>query len=393
MNRSNPLGYSALLLITVISLIISSCAGGGRVAPRSIPSADQLHTPVINVPNLHLLAPMSMPVGAAVKVGRLSKSVLKSVERQSIVNDHFNQVTAENIMKPSYLHPAEDTYFFDHADALVDYAASHDKTVHGHALIWHNQLADWMDNFTGDATTWTTMMTDHITEIASHFSEGDTVVSWDVVNEAFADTDNDNDGLNDLRNTIWLDNIGAGYLAAAFRAANAADPNAELYYNDYNISGVPAKLNAVLDMVDQFQNHTDPVPIHGIGFQMHVSLTWPDIVQIRESFALAVTTGLKVKITELDIAVNTDRSRNPLSLTEFTEAAAIQQRERYESIVAAYMDEVPAAQRGGISVWGIADPDSWLRRHNALEWPLLFDDDLEPKPALQGFANGLMEGP
>jgi endo-1,4-beta-xylanase len=145
-------------------------------------------------------------------------------------------------------------------------------------------------------------------------------------------------------------------------------------------------------MVDQFQNDPNPVPIHGIGFQMHVSLTWPDINQIRESFSLAAATGLKIKITELDIAVNTDRSRNPMSLTEFTDAVAIQQRERYEAIVAAYMDEVPIAQRGGISVWGVADPDNWLRRYNVLEWPLLFDDDLEPKPALQGFADGLTEG-
>ena len=199
-------------------------------------------------------------------------------------------------------------------------------------------------------------------------------------------------GLNDLRNSIWHENIGAGYLAAAFRAANAADPNADLYYNDYNISGVRTKLNAVLNMVDQFLNDPNPVPIHGIGFQMHVSLSWPDINQIRDSFARAVDTGLKIKITELDIAVNTDRSRNPMSLTEFTDAAAVQQQKRYEAIVAAYMDEVPEAQRGGISVWGIADPDSWMRSYNDLEWPLLFDDDLVSKPALQGFADGLTGG-
>jgi len=81
-----------------------------------------------------------------------------------------------------------------------------------------------------------------------------------------------------------------------------------------------------------------------------------------------------------------------MSLTEFTDAVAVQQQERYEAIVAAYLDEVPEAQRGGISVWGIADLDNWLRRYNALEWPLLFDDDLESKPALQGFADGLTGG-
>ena len=357
-----------------------------------MPPIDRLHAPIVNVQNLYLLAPMSMAVGVAVPAGRSKNSVLNSMARQTIVNRHFNQITAENIMKPAHLHPSESTFFFDHADALVDYAASHDKTVHGHVLIWHYGLANWMDEFKGDAEDWTTMMTDHITAIVSHFAVGDIVVSWDVVNEAFMDTDNDGDGLNDLRNTIWYDGIGVDYLAAAFRAANAADPNADLYYNDYNISGVPAKLSAVLALVEQFQNDPSPVPIHGIGFQMHVTLTWPDISQIRDSFALAVTTGLKIKITELDIAVNTDRSRNPTSLKEFTDAVAAQQRERYEAIIAAYMDEVPEAQRGGISVWGIADPDNWLRRYNALEWPLLFDDYLEPKPALQGFADGLTEG-
>jgi endo-1,4-beta-xylanase len=333
-----------------------------------------------------------MPIGVAVKVGRPMNSVLESRDRQTIVNEHFNQVTAENILKPSYLHPAESTYFFDHADALVGYAANHDKTVHGHTLIWHYGLPDWMGSFEGDTAAWTAMMTSHITEVVSRYAAGDIVVSWDVVNEAIADTDKDRDGLNELRDTVWLENVGAGYLAAAFRAAHAADPNAELYYNDYNISGVPSKLRAVLDMVDRLQNDPDPVPIHGIGFQMHISVAWPDIKQIRKSFALAVATGLKVKITELDIAVNTDRSRKRLSLTEFTPAVAAQQQERYEAIVAAYMDVVPEAQRGGVSVWGIVDPDNWLRRHNALEWPLLFDDDFEPKPALQGFADGLADG-
>jgi GH35 family endo-1,4-beta-xylanase len=246
-----------------------------------------------------------------------------------------------------------------------------------------------MNTFSGDAAAWSDMMSNHITQVVAHFAAGDVVVSWDVVNEAFADSDANMDGLYDLRHTIWLDNIGAGYLALAFRSAAAADPNADLYYNDYNIAGVPAKLNAVLDLVDQFRNDPNPVPIHGIGFQMHVSLTWPDIIQIRDSFALAVATGLKVKISELDITVNTDASGNPMSLTTLTDAVAAQQEQRYRDIVAAYLAEVPAAQRGGISVWGIADVDSWRRGSNALEWPLLFDDTFQAKPALQGFADGL----
>ncbi len=383
------LRHRIVVPLTLVLLTACGGGGGGSIAQNPPGGGEPPPPPGINVPNLYVLAPMNMPVGVAVPAGGLNNSVLTSMDRQAIVNDHFSQITAENIMKPSYVHPTENTFFFDDVDALVNYAASQGKTVHGHVLIWHNQLPNWMNNFAGDAVAWTGMMNNHIDQLASRYATGNIVVSWDVVNEAFSDSDNDQDGLYDLRSTIWLDNIGAGYLAAAYRAAAAADPDADLYYNDYNIAGVPAKLNAVLDLVDQFQNDPSPVPIHGIGFQMHVSLTWPDINQVRDSFALAVATGLKIKISELDVTVNTDGSGNPMSLTELTDAVALQQRDRYEAIVAAYIDEVPESQRGGISVWGIADLDSWRRANTDFEWPLLFDDQLAPKPALQGFADGL----
>lgn len=335
---------------------------------------------------------MNMPVGVAVPAGNAANSVLVSMARQQIVNDHFSQVTAENIMKPSFVHPAENSYFFDDADDLVNYAASQGKTVHGHVQIWHQQLPAWMQSFSGDSDAWRTMMTNHITALTSHFADADVVVSWDVVNEAFADGDTDGDGVNDLRSTIWSDNVGPGYLADAFRAARAADDDADLYYNDYNIAGIPAKLDAVLELVDAFAADPSPVPIDGIGFQMHVSLAWPDIAQIRDSFSRAAATGLRIKITELDITVNTDPSGNPGPLTELTDTVADEQRQRFEDIVAAYLDAVPGAQRGGISVWGIADIDSWRRYNTDYEWPLLFDDALQPKPALQGFADGLSGG-
>ena len=385
-------GASALLFA---ALLVSACGGSGGGGNNMPPPAPPPPPPPpgSNVPNLYALAPPGLEIGVAVPAGGAGNSFLTSTERRDIVDNHFSQLTAENIMKPSYLHPSENTYFFADADALVDYAASAGKTVHGHVLLWHNQLPAWMNTFApGDANAWTAMMRDHITTIAGHFAAGSTVVSWDVVNEAFTDSDTDMDGLHDLRSTPWSDNIGPGYLADAFRTAAAADPDAELYYNDYNIAGVPAKLDSVLDLVATFQGDPSPVPIHGIGFQMHISLTWPAISQVRDSFSRAAATGLKIKITELDITVNTDGSGNPGSLTSLTDAVAAQQQQRFEDVVAAYLDEVPAAQRGGITVWGIADIDSWRRGTNAFEWPLLFDDDFDPKPALQGFADALAAG-
>jgi endo-1,4-beta-xylanase len=379
--------------VVMVLMLLAGCSGSGGGSGQNSRFMPPPQTG-INVPNLYVLAPMNMPVGVAVPAGAAANSVLSSMARQTIVNSHFSQITAENIMKPSYVHPAANVFFFDDADALVDYAVAQGKTVHGHVLVWHQQLPAWMQTFNGTPTEWSAMMDGHIDALVRHFANRNpgVVVSWDVVNEAFADSDGDGDGLYDLRDTIWLRGIGPGYLGEAFRTARGAAFNVDLYYNDYNLSGVPAKLEAVLALVDEFRNDPNPVPIDGVGFQMHVSLTWPDIADIRTAFATAAATGLKIKISELDITVNTDGSGNPGSLTTLTDTVATQQQLRFEAIVAAYLAAVPAAQRGGISVWGIADIDSWRRGSNNREWPLLFDDQFRPKPALQGFADGLAGG-
>ncbi|MDX1402998.1 MAG: endo-1,4-beta-xylanase [Woeseiaceae bacterium] len=378
MKRNSWRRASALLLLAAAAVIGVSCNLIGPTTP-----------PEINVPSLHQLAPHGMPIGVAVPAGKARNSLLLSPERQAIVNQHFNQLTAENIMKPMFLRPRRNRFSFTDADALVSYAADQGMTVHGHTLVWHQGLPAWMVNYEGDAADWSKLMRDHITGIVSHYAEEDIVVSWDVLNEVVSDIDADEDGTNDLRRSVWLDNLGTSYLAAAYRVAHAADPNAELYYNDYNIAGIPAKLNAVLDMIGEFQADPDPVPIHGIAFQMHVRVDWPEISQIRESLARAVATGLKIKISELDMSVNTDRRGRRKSMKELTVQVAVRQQKRIEQIVTAYMEVVPPAQRGGISVWGIADSDSWHRMNDPNEWPLLFDDEFKPKPALQGLADGL----
>jgi endo-1,4-beta-xylanase len=246
--------------------------------------------------------------------------------------------------------------------------------VHGHTLLWHQAVPDWMENYVGDSDDWIAMLESHISNVAAHFA-GD-VVSWDVVNEAFND-----DG--SYRQSFWYDNIGTEYIERAFTAARAAHPAADLYYNDYSLSGIETKLDAVLVMADDFLNRG--IPIDGVGFQMHISLTWPDINRIRASFAAVADLGLKVKISELDIAVNSSGT-----LTVLSDQLAMQQAERYRQVVKAYIDNVPAPLRGGITVWGITDADSWIPWfYNRPDWPLLFDANFQPKQALQGFADGL----
>jgi hypothetical protein len=222
-------------------------------------------------------------------------------------------------------------------------------------------------------------MESHITAVASHFS-GD-VVSWDVVNEAFNDDGTYRDtGEN---GSVWYANIGESYIEKAFRAAYTADNSADLYYNDYNLEQNGAKLTATLSMVENLK--TASAPINGIGFQMHITDTNPSIANITEALQKAVDTGLKVKITELDVRMNQSGS-----YTSFTNSLSEAQKTRYQEVVAVYLATVPEAQRGGISVWGVSDADSWIPHlYGQPDWPLLFDSNLNQKLALHGFAAGL----
>jgi GH35 family endo-1,4-beta-xylanase len=337
-------------------------------------------------PNLHL--------GVAVPAGGFGNSIIDSEESQSVIEAHFNQLSAENIMKPTYLHPEQGEFFYDDADELVNYAKENSMTVHGHVFIWHSQIAGWMQDFVGDKAAWVTMMEDHITQVATHFEEegdNDTVVSWDVVNEAFMEngkyrgektTSDSNDA------SVWFENIGAEFLPLAYTAARAADPDADLYYNDYNLIWNDEKLGAVIDMVEQFQ--ADGVPIDGIGFQSHISLNSPSITKIQEQLqkVVDIRPKIKVKITELDVRMN---NAGGAALTYLTSERADEQKQYYYDIVKTYFETVPVDQRGGITIWGIIDGDSWLQNFPSptVEWPVLFFDDYTAKPALQGVADAL----
>jgi endo-1,4-beta-xylanase len=99
------------------------------------------------------------------------------------------------------------------------------------------------------------------------------------------------------------------------------------------------------------------VPVTGAGFQMHVLLDWPSISAIESSLKAAADRRLKVKITELDVSMKNTYS-------SFTLEAGERQKQRYHDIVAAYLRAVPAAQRAGITVGGVADADSWINEPN-----------------------------
>jgi endo-1,4-beta-xylanase len=354
-----------------VCVVLCSCS---EQPPADNPVAEAVD------PDVRLAALAGFPVGVAVPADPWPNSLLQSPERKALVSRHFNSLTAENIMKMAYLQPAPGEFAFEHADALVDYARQQDMLVHGHALVWHRQAPDWMNEFDGGPEAFADMLDEHVREVAGHFAGR--LESWDVVNEAFTDDDP-----ADYRETIWYDNLGPEYIERAFHVARAADPDADLYYNDYDLSGAagPAKLERILDMVDDFKARG--VPIDGIGFQMHIDTERPDIADMRASFAKAVERGIKVRLSELDVSVNPSNR-----YTEFTAELAELQRRRYADVVGAYIDTVPPALRGGITVWGITDADSWIAAFdNRQDWPLLFDGNYRPKPALRGMAESLAD--
>lgn len=358
------------------SLASSSTATSGSSAASSLMVALKTQT--------------TMPVGVAVDAANETYNIFNSPAQQLVVKHHFSQLTAGNIMKMSYLHPQEISFTYTNADALVDFASDNGMSVHGHALIWHSdyQVPAWMKNYVGDKAAWLAMLKNHVKTITTYYSTNypGKVVSWDVVNEALED-----DGT--YRNSIFFQKTDDDYIEQAFFSAREGDANAVLYYNDYNIEADPEKMATLKNMLDDFIARN--VPIDGVGFQMHILMESPSIATITAAFQKIVDLNLKVKITELDIPINNPyNSGYPGNAkTTLTTELALAQKKRYCEVVKAYLDTVPTELRGGVTVWGVSDPSSWLisflfkNAHD--DWPLLFDANYKEKPALKGVADAL----
>lgn len=344
-----------LLLIVFVTLLLLGCDNSTGHEPKDKP----------------LYSKADFPIGVAVDSERLRKDA----GYRDIVVHHFNSITPENGMKMDAVHPREGRFFWEEADYLVEFCAQYNKRLHGHVLVWHSQVPVWMEDYQGTDAEWESMLKGHVQTIVRRYS-GE-VSSWDVVNEAFAD-----DG--ELRDTIWRHHIGGDYVAKCFRWAGDTDPEARLFYNDYSLPYNQSKLDAVLGMVDDFQHREPPVPIDGIGLQMHVTDSFPPMDSIREAMDKIRGRGLEVRFSELDISLNF------LGIyTDLTEDMEQRQRERVFDLVDLYRG-LPEDLRAGITVWGVSDADSWIRHHyHRMDWPLLFDEDYRPKPAFYGFMEAL----
>ena len=309
----------------------------------------------------------NFPIGASIN----PRLVSENNAYRNVAITEFTSITAENHMKMMLVHPEANRFDFSKGDEIVTFAKDHKKRIHGHTLVWHNQVPKWMNEFSGDTQAWENMLKNHIQEVARHYKGQ--VAGWDVVNESFLD-----DG--SLRPTVWSKNI-PDYIAKSFRWAHEADPNAILFYNDYGQDGKPKKMQAILNLVKDLQARN--IPIHGLGLQMHININSKndELVNVINQSA---KTGLTIHFSELDIAVNPKND----SMFVYHETAKKAQQEKFELVFKAYQ-ELPKHQQYGITFWNVSDRDSWLRGYfkRPKEYPLLFDDTYTRKPIYSKLLN------
>lgn len=313
------------------------------------------------------------PVGVAV-----SPRALKTDEAGLIISQ-FNSLTPENAMKMGPIHPRENYYNWRDADSIVAFAKRNKMKLRGHTLCWHNQAPGWMFvDSTGNTVSKEVLLQrlkEHITTVVSRYKGS--IYAWDVVNEAISDKSNEY-----LRPSKWMEIIGGEYIAKAFQWAHEADPNAQLFYNDYDeINAV--KRAKMIRLIKDLQSKG--VPIHGVGLQGHWAVNEPSRAQLDSTLRDFAQLGLRLQITELDISVypkeHHARERRPEdNNAAFTPEREQQQLEKYKMIFELFRQYKQHIT--GVTFWNISDRYSWLDNfpvRGRKDYPLLFDKDLKPK--------------
>lgn len=302
-----------------------------------------------------------------------------SSEELQLAAEHFGAVTPENCMKPERIHPGEDRWRFEPSDALVQWAEQNNMTAHGHTLVWHQQTPDWF--FAGDDQEVVKQrMKDHIDKLVGRYKGK--LQSWDVVNEAINDGgDAQTSRTENLRDSKWMQTLGPEFLTLAFQFAHAADPEAVLYYNDYNIESGPKHASS---MVLLKRLLADGAPIHAVGIQGHWRSGRVPFDDIEKAISDYASLGLKVGITELDVTIrgasggqfgggfggrrsrgNTSPSVEDLNAQAEDYAKLFEIFKKYEDVI----------ER--VTFWGLNDRRTWRWGQH----PLLFDNNNNPKPA------------
>lgn len=312
-----------------------------------------------------------------------------------IVKKHFSAIVAENCMKSMYLQPQEGVFFFDDADKFVEFGEQNDLFITGHALIWHSQAPSWLfidengDDVSADVLK--ERMKKHIHTVVSRYKGR--IKGWDVVNEGIEDN-------GEYRKSKFFQILGEDFIPLAFQYAQEADPDVELYYNDYN-EWHQGKRDAIVKLVKSLKERN--IRIDAVGMQGHVDMNSPTLDEYQAAIDAYTDAGVEVMVTEFEMSA--------LPLPRRNVGANIASTESYRLEMNPYVDGLPESIRikwenrmmeyfnlfinnsdkiKRITLWGVTDGDSWKNNfpmRGRTDYPLLFDREYNAKGIVQKITN------
>ncbi|MBV5313345.1 MAG: endo-1,4-beta-xylanase [Prolixibacteraceae bacterium] len=309
------------------------------------------------------------------------------IETELIVKE-FSAIVAENCMKPQPIHPEENRYNWEDADKLVAFGEKNKQVVTGHCLIWHSQIGRWFfigaDGKDVSPEVLKERMRQHISTVVGRYKGR--ILGWDVVNEAFEDN-------GKYRNSKFYQILGKDFIKYAFQFAHEADPNAELYYNDYNVE-TPAKCDAIVELVKELK--AAGCRIDAVGSQAHWHMNSPTVNAAETTIKKLKDAGVKVLYTELDISI----------LPSPYEGANISANFKYSKEMDPYREAIPDSVQqhwnkrmldmfglflkyndvvDRVTIWGLTDNTTWLNNfpiRGRKDSPVLFDRNNQRKPVV-----------
>jgi endo-1,4-beta-xylanase len=328
-------------------------------------------------------------IGVALSLDQILGKEPKTIE---IVEKHFNSITPENILKWEEVHPEPNRYNFEAVDRFVEFGEKNKMHIIGHTLVWFHQTPDWVfqdeagKSLSRDALL--ERMKDHIFTVMGRYKGR--IHGWDVVNEAISQ-----DG--QFRKSKWFEILGEDHIIKAFEYAHQADPDAELYYNEYDFE-IKSKCEGVIRLIKNLQSKG--IRLEGIGIQGHWFLDYPNIEDI-ENYVLALSDlGVNLMITELDVSAlpfypvdsqavdissfDTElrKKYNPYT-HDLPESVQQDLANRYAGLFSLFLKHREKFSR--VTFWAVHDRQSWrnyLPIRGRTDYPMLFDRNCKPKPAL-----------
>lgn len=326
-------------------------------------------------------------IGTAMSLPQINETDVKS---DQIITSQFSSIVAENCMKSMFLQPQEGKFFFDDADRFVAFGEKNNMFIIGHTLIWHSQLPKWFfvdkDGKDVSPEVLKQRMKNHITTVVSRYKGR--VKGWDVVNEAIME-----DGT--YRKSKFYEILGEEFIPLAFQYAQEADPNAELYYNDYN-EWFPEKVKTVINIVKNMKSRG--IRVDGVGMQTHVGLDTPKLAEYEKAIVDYASAGVKVNVTEMEISALPSPWGTSANVSDTVEYQAKMnpytkglpqnvQKEwesRYLDFFRLFIKHQDKIRR--VTMWGVTDNQSWKNDFpikGRTDYPLLFDRNFKAKPVVE----------